>query len=84
MAQYLDIDAISDIEELRKVVREQTEKAVREAENADCLQRRLTEKEEESERLFNINNGHLDTIAYLANKVMKLEAALDKYTQRRC
>lgn len=82
MAQYLDIDVISDIEELRKVLREQTEKAVREAENADCLQRRLTEKEEESERLFNINNGHLDTIAYLANKVMKLEMALEMCKKR--
>lgn len=82
MAQYLDIDAISDIEELRKVLREQTEKAVREAENANCLQRRLTEKEEESERLFNINNGHLDTIAYLANKVMKLEMALEMCKKR--
>ena len=83
MAQYLDIDAISDIEELREVAREKIEKAIREAENADCLRRRLTEKENEVERLFNINNGHLDTIAYLANKVMQLEAALDKYTQRR-
>jgi len=74
----IDFDSISDIEELRKEAKQQNDMYVRAAECADRLERRLQEKESAVERLFNINNGHLDTIAYLANKVMKLEMALDQ------
>lgn len=76
------IDNISDVEELRREVKIQNGLYVREAEKAQRLEMQLQEKENAVERLFNINNGHLDTIAYLANKVMKLEMALEMSKKR--
>lgn len=73
----INFDNISDVEELRQEAKIQNGLYVREAEKAQRLELQLQEKENAVERLFNINNGHLDTIAYLANKVMKLEMALD-------
>ena len=78
----IDLDNISDVEELRREVKFQNGLYVREAEKAQRLEMRLQEKENAVERLFNINNGHLDTIAYLANKVMKLEMALEMCKER--
>ncbi len=82
MGQYLDIDKIENVEELREIAKQQNGKYIREAELAERLERRLQEKERETDRLFNLNTGHLDTIAYLANKMSKLEMALEMCKER--